>query len=363
MKLRIMDIIICPKCGSDNLMVEQNYVMEREYNDNLSYIRCQKKCSYKQSEISEGLITTKDCNNCYRREIIKGKLYCECGKVYPIHLGIPRLFPEKTVDEYEKIQKTFSYEWKMFKFGERNWGQDITYRKNLFLKGMGVSPNKLENKIIFDAGCGSGMLSMEMANSFGMEVIALDLAFGIEKAYNYNKNPNLHFIQGSVLSPPIKPNTFDYIYCAGVLVHLPDTKIGFRKIIKTIKLEGRCFIWVYHPINKTYHPNDYKKIFIYNWIREHITSKLPISLQYYIFLSTMPVFLMKQKMENILGYRNDLLTGGEKMQALFDMFSPIYQNRHTHEEIIELYKEEGFKNMKISDLGPYGFGVYGDFIQ
>ena len=56
-----------------------------------------------------------------------------------------------------------------------------------------------------------------MAESFEMEVVALDLAFGIEQAYSHNVNPYIYFVQGSVLEPPLKDEAVDYLYCAGVL--------------------------------------------------------------------------------------------------------------------------------------------------
>jgi len=73
----------------------------------------------------------------------------------------------------------------------------------------GASPEELSGKLILDAGCGSGLVSMEMAKSFGMEVVALDLAFGIENAYKTNTNPYVYYLQGSVLNLPFRRQIFD----------------------------------------------------------------------------------------------------------------------------------------------------------
>ena len=361
MKYRLMDLLECIKCGSNNLKLKIESTNDTLFDGFHSFIKCKNVCSFKGFNVDINTINPEECNTCYRKEIINGEILCKCGTSYPIRLGIPRFIPDSLGRDFEKIQKTFSYEWKMFRTGERNWGQDILHRKNLFLQGMNLTPRDLKNKLIFDAGCGSGLLAMEMANSFGMEVIALDLSFGIEKANSINKNCNVHFIQGSVLNPPIRENIFDFIYCAGVLVALPDTYAGFRSIVRNLKNKGRCFIWVYHVINKSYHKNDYQKMLLYNWIRKNITSRLHIKIQYYTYLSLMPVFLIKQKIEKLAGLKKDILTWREKMQSLFDMFSPIYQNRHTYEEITEMFKKEGFTNINITDIDPYGFGVCGDY--
>lgn len=50
------------------------------------------------------------------------------------------MFSKQTAGWLAKNQETFSLEWKNFRFGERNWGQDIEVRKKPFLKGTAASP-------------------------------------------------------------------------------------------------------------------------------------------------------------------------------------------------------------------------------
>jgi ubiquinone/menaquinone biosynthesis C-methylase UbiE/uncharacterized protein YbaR (Trm112 family) len=296
-------------------------------------------------------------------EVTAGRLTCSvCSRSWEIVRGIPRLFPDELAEDVKKAQDTFSHEWKMFKFGERNWGQDIGHRRELFLDALGASPEELRGKLIFDAGCGSGLLSMEMARTFGMEVLALDLAFGIEQAYEHNKNPYVYFVQGSVLDPPVATGTFDYLYCAGVLVATPDTHEGFKKIVGTLKPGGRCFIWVYHPITEEFYGRSWRKLAVYNWIRVHVTSRLPIKVQSALYLSLMPLFWVKQSIERLFGRRETRLTWREKMQALFDFFSPRYQHRHDPDEVTQWFHEAGFDNVAVCNIGAEGFGVRGDLV-
>ena len=360
MKFRLLDLLEC-SCGNGDLTPRNIETAKVAFKHELDKVMCNRFCAFKHSFIGQSEIRIKDCIDCYGQEIIKGTLQCVCGREYPIIRGIPRFLPEAMKADIEKTQKTFSYEWKMFRFDERNWGQDIEFRKNLFLQGMGAKPNDLQGKLILDAGCGSGILSIEMAKSFGMEVVALDLAYGVENAYHHNDNPFVHLIQGSVLELPFHERSFDYLYCAGVLVHLPDTKTGFLSIIPKLKHGGRCFIWVYHPIDSTYHPANRSKMIIYDSIRKYVTSRLPIHIQYYLYLSFISLFLVKQKIESLIGHRKyAYVTWREKMQNLFDSFSPIYVNRHKPEEIIDWYQKEGFSNVQLSDIGPFGFGIRGD---
>lgn len=359
MKFRLVDLLRCP-CARSHLTLKRVVTEDAVFNDSLTQVRCSKTCAFKQRAVGLGGVTPADCTLCYKYEIMQGSIGCDCGREWPIINGIPRFLPRQLAADLKKTQATFSFEWKMFRFGERNWGQNISSRKNLFLRGMGVNPEDLKGKLIFDAGCGSGVLSMEMAKSLGMEVVALDLAFGIEKAFERKDSPYVYFVQGSVLEPPFRDQTFDYLYCAGVLVHCPDTRAGFKAIVRTLKPGGRCFIWVYHPIDRTHYHNMRDKMLVYNWVRKKITSHLPINLQYLLYLSLILPFLLKQSIERLLDIRENALTWREKMQGLFDFFSPVYQNRHQSSEVMAWYSEQGFSDVKVAYTGQHGFGVRGD---
>jgi ubiquinone/menaquinone biosynthesis C-methylase UbiE/uncharacterized protein YbaR (Trm112 family) len=359
MKYRLVDLIQ-PLDEPTQLRVKVTKQTDSPFEGTFTEVRCRNFCAFKNTAIGEVAVTPSDCGKCHALEISDGDLVSDGGSRYPIVRGIPRMLPAEMKGVLEKNQASFSLEWKMFKFGQRNWGQDIEFRKNLFLKGMGVAPERLKGKVIFDAGCGSGLLSMEMATSFGMEVIALDLAYGIEQAYVKNRNPFLHFVQGSVLTPPVRSGVCDFVYCAGVLVALPDTREGFKILPRCLKPGGRYFIWVYHPIDTIHHPKDFRKVRLYNWIRSRITSRLPIGLQHATYLALVPPFIIKREVANLFSKKKDDRTWREKMQAFVDMFSPIYMNRHHEEEVLSWFKAERLADACIAYQEAYGFGARGD---
>jgi ubiquinone/menaquinone biosynthesis C-methylase UbiE/uncharacterized protein YbaR (Trm112 family) len=301
-------------------------------------------------------------------ELSEGMLSCACGAAYPVRGGIPRLLPADLSAELESAQKTFSLEWENFRSGERNWGQDMDYRRDLFIRSMGfdpASPNgggpaELSGKRILDAGCGSGELAIEMARGLGMDVVAMDLAFGVERAQQRKGDAGVSFLQASVLDPPLQERLFDFVYCAGVLVAVPDARAGFRAISRRVKPGGRCLIWMYHPIDARHHPEDHRKLKVYDLIRRRVTSRLPIGVQRGIYSTLVPPYLAKQALSARLGGDPERLTWHEKMQQLVDFFSPLYQHRYTVEQISAWFAEEGFENITPVDQGPYGFAVRGD---
>lgn len=359
MKYRLVDLIQ-PLSEKSQLRVKVTKQVDVPFEGIIGGVKCKTFCARKNAKIGETSITPDECVKCYSQEILEGELVSDGGSRYPIVNGIPRMLPEEVKGFLAKNQDTFSLEWKMFKFGERNWGQDIEFRRKLFLNGMGVARESLKGKLIFDAGCGSGLLSMEMAKSFGMEVIALDLAYGIEQAYAHNKNPFLYFIQGSVLTPPVRSSICDFIYCCGVLIALPDTREGLAALARCLKPGGRYFTWHYHPIDRVHHPKDLYKMRLYNWIRVNITSRLPIRLQYAVYLTMIIPFVIKRDICNLFRQKKDDRTWREKMQGFVDMFSPVYQNRHDESEVLRWHKEMGFVNETIPYQEAYGFSARGD---
>lgn len=125
-----------------------------------------------------------------------------------------------------------------------------------------------------------------------------------------------------------------------------------------LKDGGRCFIWVYHPVDREHHPQDLQKMKIYCAVRK-ITSHLPIELQHLLYISMMGPFLTKQMINRLYG-RNPHRTWHEKMQNLFDTFSPVHQHRHTEAEVLRWFSEEGFVGAEVAYKEHFGFGARGN---
>ena len=63
----------------------------------------------------------------------------------------------------------------------------------------------------------------------------------------------------------------------------------------------------------------------YNWLRCNVTSKLPIRVQYLLYLTLMPPFLAKQWIKNAFGLTTNKLTWREKCRPCSICF-PLYIN-------------------------------------
>jgi SAM-dependent methyltransferase len=95
--------------------------------------------------------------------------------------------------------------------------------------------------------------------SFGAEVVGLDIGLGIEVAQRFNAaRPQVHLVQGNVLMPPFKPDAFDLIFSDGVLQFTPSTEIAFR-VLSTCVAPGGSF--TYGFILKSARSGKYRSVF------------------------------------------------------------------------------------------------------
>jgi len=117
------------------------------------------------------------------------------------------------------------------------------------LKANGISSHVFKGKRCLDAGCGGGRGSILMAQCGAREVIGVDLsATNIEscrKRAVQKGFQNLGFQQDSLMELPFVDESFDVVWCNGVLHHLTDPDQGLKEITRVLKTGGHLWLYVY----------------------------------------------------------------------------------------------------------------------
>ncbi|HWK08311.1 MAG TPA: class I SAM-dependent methyltransferase [Puia sp.] len=245
-----------------------------------------------------------------------------------------------------KTRKTFSREWSLFNYQEdRTWEATREEMLNVFLKETDESADSLKGKMIFDAGCGNGLLDQLIAGK-GAITVAMDLSNSIERAYQQNTQPGVFFIQGDVQFPPLDFCLFDIVHSSGVLHHTNNSELSFSCLEPCARSGGKLSVWLYHPRKNFLHN-------LFNRIRS-ITSKLPSGLQYFLLRSTfLPIsYVIKRLKGNRQNKR-------EMMIALLDWFSPEFRREHTPDEAAGWFAKRGYTSVKVTTTGLFGFSIIG----
>jgi ubiquinone/menaquinone biosynthesis C-methylase UbiE len=117
------------------------------------------------------------------------------------------------------------------------------------------SANKLNatdlfyGKTVLDCGCGNGRGSVFAVNNGAKEISAIDTSITniISTKRNLQRiDANLKDIQlGTLESMPFPSDSFDVVWCNGVLMHTAEPDKCLQEVIRVLKPGGRAWIYVY----------------------------------------------------------------------------------------------------------------------
>lgn len=266
-------------------------------------------------------------------EIEAGSLSCgRCSKAYPVRNGIPRFV---STDDYAG---NFSFEWNVHRKTQVDSIAGHNESHKTFLQKTGFKEEELKGKLVLDVGCGTGRF-MEVAAGFGATVVGIDLSYAVDAAYaNMGSRPNIHIIQANLFHLPFRAETFDAIYSIGVLHHTRNTREAFLQLPPRLKKHSAIAIWVYMWAG------DYSKQVdrVRKW-----TVKLPQKLLYALCAAWVPFYYYFHQNRWIGEYVQSIPTSNQgrgffwDILDTFDYYSPLYQWKHTSEEVRGWFAEAG----------------------
>jgi ubiquinone/menaquinone biosynthesis C-methylase UbiE/uncharacterized protein YbaR (Trm112 family) len=367
MKKRLLDWILCPSCGERPQL--QVFAQEKvEIPSAVASPACSFYCGRHDVSQPAAITPPPDCNACYREEILEGALACACGLVYPILDGVPRMIrnareeyreffarhglagvpkaPAESQVRDRRSSKSFGLQWTIYKEGDHTWFKDDAgLRKAEFLYNLQTTPEELAGSTLLDGGCGNGELTRAVAE-YGPEIVGMDFSRSVEHARRrlFEKGAHVshrvHYLQGNILDFPLSPRSFDMVHTSGVLHHTPSTYKAFRSISRAVKPGGRLYVQLYRRRPTWIHA--------VNVSLRAVTTRLPMRLLYGLCYAATPVHSGLSRLMHFL--RGEpappRATARERAVQMFDNYSPRYQYRHTVPEIVELFRSEGYIDMK-----------------
>ncbi len=257
----------------------------------------------------------------------------------------PNLIIQTSTDT---VAWSFSQEWQAHSELDMNttWGMTLESRYEQFQYETQSMNQDLSGKFMLDAGCGNGMLT-EYFSQKGPTMIGIDFSTSVFEAEKRRHSENCCFVQGNLMSPPFKDETFDIIVSNGVLHHTPDTELTFRSVAKVVKQNGIFYLWLYS-----------RKGTIYWKFKRRVFDYLRM------VICRMPSWGQKfsvRVITNIL--YNIYLLFGEKLDKntlvidIYDSVTPRWRYYHTPEEISRWFYEAGFGPISLTSWDTkYGFG-------
>lgn len=108
---------------------------------------------------------------------------------------------------------------------------------------------------ILDAGCGTGQLAIFLS-MVGRKVYGIDLTSNsLKKANDFKRNfklRNVNFAQMNLFALALEEESFDYVFCNGVLHHTADAYGAFQNLVRLVKPGGYITIGLYNTYGRLF---------------------------------------------------------------------------------------------------------------
>jgi SAM-dependent methyltransferase len=269
-------------------------------------------------------------------EILEGWLSCSAGHRYPIVRSIPRIIDGIARESLEQnYAASFGFQWTQFAW------EDPESNLREFWKTTDFDERELKGKLFLDAGCGGGRTTAHLPRLV-KEIVYLDYSVAVEKVHQKCAHyPNAHFVQASVAAPPLRNETFDIVFCSGVLHHTPDTYRSFCGLPPVVKLGGYLHIYVFRKSDwpvRIFHLSDHalravvsrlpreQAILFCRGIGLLATTKLSSWLKPYLWFSLKP-------------------DSEVRLTHNHDWYACRFHHEHTLNEVIGWFVKHGFERI------------------
>jgi 2-polyprenyl-3-methyl-5-hydroxy-6-metoxy-1,4-benzoquinol methylase len=284
--------------------------------------------------------------------IESGLLTTEDGAEYPIMHGVPRFVPK------ENYANSFGFQWNRFRETQLDSHTGVPISRDRFYKSTEWSPGDLKGKMVLEVGCGAGRFT-EILLSAGAIVVALDYSNAVDVCWkNYYLHPNLNVVQGDIYNLPFQEETFDFVFCFGVLQHTPDVKKAFMSLVPQLKKGGHLAVDVYRKRLRTIFWSKY-------WIRpftcrmdperlfRQVEKWVPVLLPVSIFIGRIPFVGKKLRyLIPVVNYDGIFPLTNVQIREwaildTFDMLSPRYDQPQSTATLLSWLKEAGMTDIKV----------------
>ncbi|MDD5108756.1 MAG: class I SAM-dependent methyltransferase [Candidatus Omnitrophica bacterium] len=256
-------------------------------------------------------------------------------------------------DFAEDIQFTFGAEWVKYPHILAE------HEKEFLLNFELIDLSSLKNSRVCDLGCGIGRWSYFLYDKC-RELVMIDFSEAIFVAReNLRKSDNTVFIMGDLTNLPLKEKFADFLFCIGVLHHLPFNALDMVRKLK--KYSSQILIYLYYSLDNR--PWFHRVLLsIVTAVRSLVTKiRAPVFRSIFVELVAILVycpFILLGKIFNLFGWAHYIPLEYYKgmslkriRQDVYDRFFTRIEQRFSRKEIMVL--RDTFKDVKVSENLPY----------
>jgi len=271
------------------------------------------------------------------------------GEVFPVVRGIPRFCSMVNYAE------SFGFQWNLFDRTQLDQDPGIGLSERRFYATTGWHPSDLSRGSLLEVGSGAGRFSEVILRTSSMSVLySVDYSSAVDtnKSNNGAYGERLRIVQASIYELPFPDNSFDKVFCLGVLQHTPSFSDSVLALIRKVRIGGEIVVDFYpqkgwytkvhskyllRPITRRISKNLLLKL-----IRLNISWMLKVfDLLCLLRLSVLTRFI---PITDIRSFPDNLSSEQRREWAImdtFDGFSPRYDNPQRLEDVILMFTSRG----------------------
>jgi len=158
------------------------------------------------------------------------------GDSFPILAGVPRIC------DPENYTSNFGMQWNAFRETQIDTEHaKIGISERRFFAETAWTPEDLSGVDILEVGSGAGRFSRVVLTRTEANLYSVDYSSAVEANFANNGGiapDHFHLFQASIYDMPFPDNSFDKVFCLGVLQHTPDFGAAVKSLVDKAKPGG-----------------------------------------------------------------------------------------------------------------------------
>lgn len=276
-------------------------------------------------------------------DVARGVLTCEAGHTFKVD-GIPRFVQD------EGYTSNFGKQWAEFRKTQVDSATGNNESHVRFYNGTGW-PENMEGQMILEAGCGSGRFTEIMLKT-GAKVISFDYSVAADVTHDSFAKNGATVSQASIYEMPFKPESFDRVFCYGVIQHTPDVKKSFFNLVSMVKPGGEIAVDVYDAWKWIFHSR-----YRVRWITKRLSQEKLLDWCRKVVPAYMKIFPPMHPYNQLFfpvkdyrgarpGFTEEQLVEYSILDT-FDMLAPEYDQPKSRGTMLRWAKEAGLTDIHI----------------
>lgn len=260
------------------------------------------------------------------------------------------------IAEQDNYTVNFGWQWNKFSVTQLDCDvRGVGLSRDRFFSATGWRIADMVQVNILEVGSGAGRFSKVVLEDTEANLYSVDYSDAVFANYknNYHIAPSrFHIFRASIYEMPFPDNSFDKVFCFGVLQHTPDFEKSVASLISKAKVGAEIAVDFYRingwwtKIHSKYLLRRFLKKLSNQKLSSVIESNIDWMIKLFDFLNLIGLKMVTRfiPITDMSGFPKNLTKEERREWAVldtFDAFSPEYDNPQRLEDVVSMFEMHG----------------------